>query len=70
VRAPFSATWPLEILSTVTFSAQDGKTTLTLRGVALNATEAEQTTFVDAARSLEAGWGGTLDLLDAYLAAA
>lgn len=70
VRAPFSPTWPLEILSTVTFAEQDGKTTLTLRGVALNATEAEQTTFVEAARSLEAGWGGTLDMLEAYLAAA
>jgi uncharacterized protein YndB with AHSA1/START domain len=68
VRAPFSATWPLEILSTVTFTEQDGKTTLGLRGVALNATEAEQATFVEAARSLEAGWGGTLAQLEAYLA--
>lgn len=70
VRAPFSATWPLEILSTITFAEQDGQTTLTLRGVALNASAEEQRTFAEAARSLEAGWGGTLDQLADYLARA
>lgn len=69
VRAPFSPTWPLEILSTITFAEQNGKTVLTLKGVAFHASAVEQATFVEAARGLEAGWGGTLDQLDAYLAA-
>lgn len=36
-RAPFSPTFPLEVLSTITFTEHDGRTTLTLRGVPLNA---------------------------------
>ena len=30
----FSADWPLEVLSTVTFAEQEGKTTLTLHAIA------------------------------------
>ena len=70
MRAPFSPTWPLEILSTIVFSEQDGRTTLAMRGVALDAGEAERATFVEASRSLEAGWGGTLRQLEEYLARA
>ncbi len=70
VRAPFSPTWPLEILNTLTLSEHEGKTTLTLRGRPLNATEAERTTFDDARDSVRQGLTGTLDQLADYLARA
>lgn len=69
-RAPFSQTWPLEILNTVTFDEQDGKTTLTLRGGPINATEEERKTFQDGHASMQQGFGGTFDQLAAYLAKA
>ncbi|MBW3624243.1 MAG: SRPBCC domain-containing protein [Armatimonadetes bacterium] len=68
IRAPFSAEWPLELLSTVTFDERDGRTTLTMRSVPVNATEAERRTFEAGFKSMQAGWGGTLDQLDAHLA--
>jgi uncharacterized protein YndB with AHSA1/START domain len=45
-RHPLSPTWPLELLTTVTFEDEpDGKTKLTLRWSPLNATAEEQKTF-------------------------
>ena len=67
-RAPFSPTWPLEILNTVTLSEADGKTMLTLRGGPINATDEERATFWNAQDSLRHGFAGTLDQLGAYLA--
>jgi uncharacterized protein YndB with AHSA1/START domain len=67
VRAPFSETWPLEVLSTVTFAERDGKTTITMRGVPINATEAERQTFKEMHGSMRQGWGGTLNQLAEYL---
>ena len=68
VRAPFSAEWPLEVLSTLTLEERDGKTTITMRGVPINATEAERKTFEAGHGSMKQGWGGTLDQLAAFLA--
>jgi uncharacterized protein YndB with AHSA1/START domain len=68
VRAPFSATWPLAILNTVTLTESAGKTTVTLRGGPLNATEEERDTFWDAQDSVRKGFAGTFDQLTAYLA--
>ncbi|HYH78933.1 MAG TPA: SRPBCC family protein [Longimicrobium sp.] len=66
-RAPFSGEWPLEILSTITFEERDGRTTLTMVGEPVNATEAERRTFLSGHGSMTAGWGATLDQLEAYL---
>ena len=44
-RHPMSQTWPLEMLSTTTFTEHEGKTTITVRWAPLNATEAERKTF-------------------------
>jgi uncharacterized protein YndB with AHSA1/START domain len=68
VRAPFSADWPLEVLSTVTFAEHQGRTTLTMRGVPLNATESERKTFEVGYASMQQGWAGTLDQLAEELA--
>jgi uncharacterized protein YndB with AHSA1/START domain len=68
IRAPFSAEWPLEVLSTVTFTESGGKTTITMRGVPINATEAERKFFAGMHASMTGGWTGTLDQLAAFLA--
>jgi uncharacterized protein YndB with AHSA1/START domain len=67
-RHPMSATWPLETLATSTFAEQAGKTVVTLRWIAYNATEEERKTFDSAHDSMTQGWGGTMDQLTAYLA--
>lgn len=69
VRAPFSTDWPLEIMNTITLSEENGKTTLVMRGGPHNATAAEWQLFTSARGSIQQGLGGTLDRLDAHLAA-
>jgi uncharacterized protein YndB with AHSA1/START domain len=69
-RHPMSATWPLEVLNTMTLKEENGKTTMTLNGVAINATEEERRTFQEGRGSMQQGFKGTLDQLDAYLGSA
>ena len=69
-RHPMSATWPLEVLNTQTFTENSGKTTVTLRGGPINASEEERQTFAGAFASMEQGFGGTFDQLNEYLMAA
>jgi uncharacterized protein YndB with AHSA1/START domain len=68
IRAPFSADFPLEFQNTVTLSEQEGRTTLTLRGVPVNATEAERRMFDSMRQSMQQGFGGTFEQLARYLA--
>lgn len=70
VRAPFSADWPLEIMNTLTFTEHEGKTTLTMRGLPYQATATEHNLFAGARPSIQQGFQGTLDQLEAYLAEA
>ena len=66
-----SPTWPLKLLTTVTLAqAPENKTALTLRWSPLEATEEERKTFDAAHDGVRAGWGGSFDQLDAYLAKA
>jgi uncharacterized protein YndB with AHSA1/START domain len=70
-RAPFPQlrdTFPLEILNTLTLAEDGGKTTLTLRGHPLNATEEERKTYRGMFGSMQQGFTGTFDQLAAYLA--
>jgi len=69
-RHPLSATWPLEMLNTVTLTENDGKTILTLRAIAYAATEEERATFKAGRSSMQQGFGGTMDQLADYLARA
>ncbi len=70
-RHPLSPTWPLELLTTVTFEdAPGGKTKVTLRWSPLDATAEEQKTFDAAHDGMRGGWGGTFERLTAYLAGA
>ena len=68
VRHPMAPTWPLETLSTTTFSESNGKTTMTIQWEPYHANEEEKKTFDGAHDGMNMGWGGTLDKLDAYLA--
>ena len=67
-RHPWSPNWPLEMLSTVTFEEQGGKTTVTVRWAPHSATEAERKTFEEGRDSMRQGWTGTFDQFAAYLA--
>ncbi len=64
---PMSPNWPLEMLSTITFTEHKGKTKVTIRWTPHGATEAERKTFEDGMASMQEGWTGTLDQLDDYL---
>ena len=69
--APFpqlEGKWPLEVLNHMTLTEQGGRTTLSLRGGPLNATEEERKMFASMHESMRGGFGGTFEKLDAYLA--
>jgi uncharacterized protein YndB with AHSA1/START domain len=70
IRHPMSATWPLEVLSTLTLTEEDGKTVLKMEGVPINATEEERKTFEDGHAGMQHGWSGTMEELAAFLAKA
>lgn len=68
VRHPMAATWPLEVLNTMTFEPHEGGTMLRLSGGPINANEEERATFVGALEGVKQGFAGTMAQLDAYLA--
>jgi uncharacterized protein YndB with AHSA1/START domain len=70
IDSPILPNWPREVLSTIEFSEQDGKTTLSMRGTPLNASELERQTFAGMHASLRGGWKGTFEQLENYLAQA
>jgi uncharacterized protein YndB with AHSA1/START domain len=68
VRAPFNPNWPLEVLNVVTFTEDAGRTTITVRGGPINASEEERQAYRGASKMMEQGFGGTFDQLTDYLA--
>ena len=67
-RHPSAPGWPLELLSTMTLTEHDGRTTVTVDSVPHDATDAERQVFASALGSMDEGYAGTLDKLVAYLA--
>lgn len=67
-RHPLSPTWPQQMLTTVTFADQNGKTLLTVHWVPLNPTDEERKTFDSAQEGMKQGWGGSFEQLADYLA--
>lgn len=67
-RAPFNPHWPLEILNIVEFEEDATGTVLTLSGRPINASEEEVAAYAAFHASMQQGFGGTFDQLDAYLA--
>jgi uncharacterized protein YndB with AHSA1/START domain len=67
-RHPGHASWPLEMLSTVTFEAQGGRTKVTVQWVPLDtSTDLERKTFDEGRDGMKQGWGGTFDQFADYL---
>jgi uncharacterized protein YndB with AHSA1/START domain len=70
-RHPIVPTWPLELLTTMSFEDEPGgKTKLTVRWSPRNATEIEHKTFDMSHVGMKATWGAAFDQLAAYLAKA
>ena len=67
VRHPMSATWPLEMLNSMTLTESGGKTTIHMTSVPVNATEEERATFLGGHASMVQGYKGTLDQLEEFL---
>ena len=68
IRHPMAPNWPLETLNTMTLSEHNGKTTMTITGGPINATEEERNTYNSAFEGMNQGFKGTYDQLDEYLA--
>jgi len=67
-RHPMAPTWPLQMLSVFSFDElPDGKTRFTIRWSPYEATEEERKTFDAGHASMNQGWSGTLEQLEAYL---
>lgn len=64
-RHPWHQTWPLELLSTITFDEHGaGKTKVTVHWLpADGSSELECKTFDEGRASMKQGWGGTLEQL-------
>jgi uncharacterized protein YndB with AHSA1/START domain len=56
------------MVTETTFTEEGGRTTITLKWLPLDATEAERKTFDHGRRSFTQGWSGTFDQLAEYLA--
>lgn len=67
IPTPFPIKFPNEILNTWILTETAGKTTITLRGEPVNGTEEEREGFRNLFSSMEQGFGGTFDQLDAHL---
>ncbi|HZW06644.1 MAG TPA: SRPBCC domain-containing protein [Phycisphaerales bacterium] len=68
IKHPLSPDWPMVILSEVDFAESGGRTTINVRWTPVDATEVEARTFTDGAPSMTAGWTGTFDQFQAWLA--
>jgi len=69
VRHPVIPSWPLETLTALIFEDEpDGKTKLTVRWSAPNATEAERKIFDASHVPMRVTWANAFDQLAAYLA--
>ena len=67
-RHPWNDNWPLEMLSTVTFEKQGGKTKVSVQWIpADSASDIERKAFDEGRPGLKQGWGGTIDKLTDYL---
>lgn len=62
-----SATWPLEVLSTMTLAEQGNQTLMTGRSRPVQASQADCETFEAGFGSMTQGFNGAWDQLAAYL---
>lgn len=67
-RHPFAPTWPQQMLTTVSFEDLGARTRITIQMTPIHETAEEAATFAAHRDAIRVGWGGMLDVLDAYLA--
>jgi uncharacterized protein YndB with AHSA1/START domain len=68
-RHPGNEKWPLEMRSTFTFEDMpDGRTKFTVSWTPHNADDDERKTFDSNRENMRAGWTGTMEQLETYLA--
>lgn len=67
-RAPFAPQFPLEMRTTVGFAEDGDGTRVTVEWVPIDATPEEEAFFAGMMESMNGGWSGSFDQLDAYLA--
>lgn len=65
--SPFPGPWPLRLLNRVTFEDAGEHSRIRLVSTPLDATSEEDAAFRDALGSMDGGWSGNFDVLDAYL---
>ena len=68
---PMMPTWPREMHTTVTFTAEGKKTRVTVRWIPVDgSTETELKTFEQGRASMNQGWSGTFEQFNDFLAKA
>lgn len=67
IKPPFDLNIPREIFYRLAFSESKGRTTITLRGWAVNASEEERETLVAISQNVAEGFGATFGELEKYL---
>lgn len=68
IRPPIAPEFPLEIYNRVQFTADGGRTRMTLRGRPIRANAAERAFFAGMHASMQGGFGGTFWQLEEWLA--
>ncbi len=64
---PLNPDWPTRMRTVVTFVEKDGKTVVTVQWTPIDASAAERETFEKGRSSMNQGWSGTFEQLEAYL---
>jgi uncharacterized protein YndB with AHSA1/START domain len=67
IPAPFDFPLPDEIFYTIVFTETNGKTTISLTGQPLHASEAQYNSFQSIRPDMRRGFGANFDLLNRYL---
>jgi uncharacterized protein YndB with AHSA1/START domain len=66
-RHPMAPEWPLEMLSAIEFKERDARTVVVVHWKPLNASETERNVFKAGIPSMNQGWSGTFERLEAHL---
>ncbi|ARI77973.1 SRPBCC family protein [Halobacillus mangrovi] len=66
-RGPYHDYWPMEVVNTVTFSEEDGVTTVHFKGEPIYVTEEEREAFEQSQDQLKQGFNGAFDQLEEYI---
>lgn len=66
-RSPWNAAWPLETLTTIVFTEENGKTTLNLSSSPIHCTDQERNLYLDNLDSMRQGFTGSFEVLADYL---